>query len=155
MTRNSRHHGETAHNEVYSTRDVDCVITTGELEAHDACEKVGSYRLSGRRASILCLKATCGPEFPELMMHPGTSSGSYLHSLIDALTLTSKDELELSVRTVRSSDYEEYTMKKRESGEVVFRGAKCYGFRNLQNIVRKVGRGGRCAGWNRGGWKNG
>jgi hypothetical protein len=81
-----------------------------------------------------------GFEFPELMSHTGTSSGSYLHSLLDMLTLTSPDVLDLSVRTVRSSDYEEYTLQKRDSGEVVFKGAKCYGFRNLQNVVRKVGR---------------
>jgi len=127
------------HNEIYSTRDVDCVITTGELElmmrekgwdlsasAHDefnsSPQDVGSFA------------------FPQLITHPGTSSGSYLHSLIDMLKLTSPDPLELSVRSVRSSDYEEYTLTKRVTGEVVFKGAKCYGFRNLQNVVRKVGR---------------
>jgi len=28
----------------------------------------------------------------------------------------------------------------KETGKVVFKGAKCYGFRNLQNIVRRVGK---------------
>lgn len=125
------------YNEIYSTRDVDCVITTGELEL--------MMREKGWDLSIPVVDEAIDPPnagsvVPELMTHPGTSSGSYLHSLIDMLTYSSKDELELSSRTIRSSDYEEYTLKKKESGEVVFRGAKCYGFRNLQNVVRKVGR---------------
>lgn len=129
------------HNEIYSTRDVDCVITTGELEL---MMREKGWDLSVPVADEIdpssSPNAAAGPEFPELMSHPGTSSGSYLQSLIDIISSSSEDELELSVRTVRSSDYEEYTLKKRESGDVVFRGAKCYGFRNLQNVVRKVGR---------------
>ena len=40
----------------------------------------------------------------------------------------------------RSADYKEYTLTDKETGKVVFKGAKCYGFRNLQNIVRRVGK---------------
>lgn len=125
------------HNEMYSTRDVDCVITTGELEL---MMREKGWDLSTQVPGELELQPQQKVEFPELMNHPGTSSGSYLQSLIDVLMLTSEDELELSMKTVRTSDYEEYTLKKRDSGETVFKGAKCYGFRNLQNVVRKVGR---------------
>jgi len=40
-------------------------------------------------------------------------------------------------------DYEEFVLRRDGSdpeGDVVFKGARCYGFRNLQNVVRKVGR---------------
>ncbi|KAI0344850.1 iron hydrogenase [Trametopsis cervina] len=133
------------YNDVYSTRDVDCVITTGELElmmreknwdmsipvdGEDVAEPVS-------RAHSL---ADDSIGLPELINHPGTSSGSYLHTLIRALVDEHPHALDLAVRNIRSSDYEEYTLTDRSSGEVVFRGAKCYGFRNLQNLVRKVGR---------------
>lgn len=77
---------------------------------------------------------------PELVSHPGTSSGSYLQTLLTSITENSHLPLELDVRSMRTSDYEEYTLKERDTGNIVFRGAKCYGFRNLQNLVRKVGR---------------
>jgi iron only hydrogenase large subunit-like protein len=127
------------HNEIYSTRDVDCVITTGELELMMR-EKGWDLSVPVQDELEPLPRGAAGFEFPELMSHPGTSSGSYLHSLIDMHTITPPDILDLFVRTVRSSDYEEYTLKNRESGEIVFKGAKCYGFRNLQNVVRKVGR---------------
>lgn len=139
-------------------------------------------------------------DLPELINHPGSSSGSYLHSLISMLTImssssptiprsstsptpsfpfhssssprahshapdsaqnefkcqdqhhhnhqdskpsaptTAESNLELTTRTIRSADYEEYILTDRNTGQIIFRGAKCNGFRNLQNVVRKVGR---------------
>ncbi|KAF8973265.1 iron hydrogenase [Flammula alnicola] len=86
------------YDEVYATRDVDCVITTGELEL---MMRDKGWDLGSQTQQI---------QLPELIQHSGTSSGSY--------TLT----------------------EDKEGGRVVFKGAKCYGFRNLQNIVRKVGK---------------
>ncbi|KAH7888586.1 iron hydrogenase [Phlebopus sp. FC_14] len=125
------------YNELYSTRDVDCVITTGELEL--LMREKGwdlSVPVDGEGTSLAFEES----DFPMLLSHPGTSSGSYLHSLISAVTRASSEPLDLSVKTVRTSDYEEYTLRKPSTGEVVFKGAKCYGFRNLQNVVRKVGK---------------
>lgn len=188
------------YNEAYSTRDVDCVITTGELElmmrekgwdlsipvdgenlftsvpstqpfqpipsSHTNHTNLGNHAIHTNRTASTALTAQSSnaynspddprsPQnsvseecnlnldpstaFPELITHPGTSSGSYLHSLI-VLLMGASDDLELNVRTIRTADYEEYTLTNRLTGEVVFRGAKCYGFRNLQNVVRKVGR---------------
>jgi iron only hydrogenase large subunit-like protein len=129
------------YNDVYSTRDVDCVITTGELElmmreknwnlsAPVGCEDLMPPITNHERADL-----------PQLVSHAGTSSGSYLHSLIFGVIEASPEPLDLVVRTVRTIDYQEYLLCKRGTEEVVFKGAKCYGFRNLQNVVRKVGRG--------------
>lgn len=178
------------YNEAYATRDVDCVITTGELDLlmrekgwdlsipvageddhdtssrsqHQNAEKdedlVATGIETGKHADVssgpsehtnskaeaqqTSSSSTADltvPPIPELITHPGTSSGSYLHSLISLLSSTSPHPLDLTVRSVRASaDYEEYTLTEQGSGKVVFRGAKCYGFRNLQNVVRKVGR---------------
>lgn len=42
----------------------------------------------------------------------------------------------LDFRTIRNSDFQEVTLQV--EGEVVLKFALCYGFRNLQNIVRKI-----------------
>ncbi|KAJ6593916.1 iron hydrogenase [Mycena capillaripes] len=135
------------YNSVYSTRDVDCVITTGELElilkekGWDLSSPVEGevdelplpdWSMKPRTISTLAL--------PELITHHGTSSGSYLHSIISHVTATSPAPLVLSVKAMRNSDYEEYVLRRESDQVEVFKGAKCYGFRNLQNVVRKVGR---------------
>ena len=132
-------------NDVYSTRDVDCVITTGELElmmrekGWDISTPVEGEELD-RVPAENHDHHDDKVDLPELIDHPGTSSGSYLHTLITAIRHDSSEELELTVRAVRAPDYEEYILTEKATGSVVFRGAKCYGFRNLQNLVRKVGR---------------
>lgn len=152
------------YSEAYATRDVDCVITTGELQLlmqekgwdlsvpvpdenvpqrHDVGAALGpEAAVEDRRPASGRGTGAADLAFPELLIHPGTSSGSYLHSVISNLIATAADSgaLELATKTVRTADYEEYTLTDRVTGEVVFRGAKCYGFRNLQNVVRKVGR---------------
>jgi len=80
-----------------------------------------------------------GMGLPELVPHSGTSSGSYLHSIMHHLQTESDVPLIYSVKTIRNTDYEEHTLIDR-AGKIVFKGAKCYGFRNLQNVVRKVGK---------------
>ncbi|KAG5342995.1 hypothetical protein C0989_005946 [Termitomyces sp. Mn162] len=155
------------YNDMYSTRDVDCVITTGELErlmkenswditqpvpgeldndlpttSFGAFDPFYNAPYSANHASMVDIPAI---HFPELLTHPGSSSGSYLHAIIAHLQATSDVPLTLNVEAVRGTDYEEYILTK-NTGEpgngkvVVFKGAKCYGFRNLQNVVRRVGR---------------
>ncbi|KAG6844564.1 hypothetical protein H0H87_005906 [Tephrocybe sp. NHM501043] len=154
------------YNDIYATRDVDCVITTGELEFlmkekswditqpvlgeldedHSASFDGGTTQLSTNPSQrSQSWSATPPIQFPELLTHPGTSSGSYLHAIITHIQTTSDAPLTLHLQTVRGADYEEYSLLKKadEPGKediVVFKGAKCYGFRNLQNVVRRVGR---------------
>ena len=144
------------YNDVFSTRDVDCVITTGELEL---LMKEKSWDVSVPVVNELVPTPPRTPPsdesgtglntaLPQLISHPGTSSGSYLHTIMEAVRAKHRLEapqrdspdLELSVKALRSADYEEYTLTDRETGRAVFKGAKCYGFRNLQNIVRRVGK---------------
>lgn len=148
--------------EIFQARDVDCVVTTGELElmmkefGWDL--GTGSLLPSATATSIppipvnkhISPKNLPNLDIPELITHPGTSSGSYLHAIIHHLISTSPVPLTLGVKAIRSAaDYEEYALHESSPpdsadpntvGKIVFKGAKCYGFRNLQNIVRKVGR---------------
>ena len=146
------------YNEMYATRDVDCVITTGELELLMKEKKWDiTLPVPGELndeddfdGSLSSLHNGSSDPFepspihlPELLTHPGTSSGSYLHFIVTHLQETSPVPLTLRVHHVRGTDYEEFVLSKMgEDGEeaVVFKGAKCYGFRNLQNVVRRVGR---------------
>ncbi|KAK0212670.1 iron hydrogenase [Desarmillaria ectypa] len=137
------------YNEVYSTRDVDCVITTGELEL--MMREKGWDLSKSVPGELDTPPVFLAPDpnnvsedtLPELINHPGSSSGSYLQAIISHVAKTSKTPLVLSVRQMRNSDYEEYVLRTEAvdgDGKVVFKGAKCYGFRNLQNVVRKVGK---------------
>ncbi|KAM6502276.1 Iron hydrogenase [Amanita muscaria] len=123
-------------NEEYATRDVDCVITTGELDL--------MMRDKGWDLSVPVIGESDDEEddvFPTLLQHPGSSSGSYLQAIVNHVVKTWPVPLEASVKIVRNADFEEYTLQERDEGKIVFKGAKCYGFRNLQNVVRKVGKG--------------
>lgn len=134
------------YDDVHATRDVDCVITTGELErmmrerGWDISRPVSAVPNGAKYEQMSDEPETeAEPEVPSLLSHPGTSSGSYLHSLLASYT-AADPSLQLTSRTVRSADYEEYTLTDAATGRAVFRGARCYGFRNLQNLVRRVGR---------------
>jgi hypothetical protein len=123
---------------MYETRDVDCVLTTGELDlllrerGFDPFASVPGEDDDSEAAQGI---------FPELLQHPGTSSGSYLHVLLDYLAAEHPSPTSLITRPIRGSeDHVEYLLVDTASGEIIFKGAKCYGFRNLQNLVRKVGK---------------
>jgi Iron only hydrogenase large subunit, C-terminal domain len=133
------------YNEIYSTRDVDCVITTGELDlmmkekGFDIAQPIPGELLETSTSSatqsesgVICL--------PDLIQHPGSSSGSYLQAIIEHVKESSAVPLAFASKQMRNADYEEVTLTDETTGRVVFKGAKCYGFRNLQNVVRKVGR---------------
>lgn len=143
------------YDELLGTKDVDCVITTGELdrlmleEGFDITQQIdGEGAAKAQQASQL---------LPSLLHEnsPGSSSGGYLFSLMHEvwrehlsthpeLTKGSSVQPCVDFKIIRTSDYTEYTLRAPSSGStrgsILFRGAHCYGFRNLQNLVRKVQR---------------
>ena len=168
-------------------RDVDCVLTTGEVQrmlddkgldlAVLALSSPSSFSTSTPSINAVGIPNvsngaeqidTTGEEearfFPSLLSVPGTSSGGYLHNTIQAvLEGLSVDELyetKLVEKKMRSEDYIEFTLvastpapssssvvldgemeiERVQEKRTLLRAAKCYGFRNLQNVVRKIGR---------------
>ena len=128
---------------MYSTRDVDCVLTTGELDlllsdlgfdptiSHPTDDSPPPSDISSRFTS----------PWPELLNHTGSSSGSYLGQLLHTLSLDHPNPTRIISREIRgSTDNVEYFLEDVTTGQILFKGAKCYGFRNLQNLVRKVGK---------------
>ncbi|KAE8270582.1 hypothetical protein A4X09_0g1752 [Tilletia walkeri] len=175
--------------DVTGTRDVDCVLTTGELDllmqeqnfditaplatepsSVDAIPFEGSLRIpdalptppgskeaseNGETGSSENTSSSLSHRipkpatpFPNLITHSGSSSGSYLFHLMQAVwqewlaSHPSATAPSVEMKIVRSSDFTEYVLRASPSdsqpGEILFKGAQCYGFRNLQNLVRKV-----------------
>lgn len=117
-------------------KEVDCVLTTGEL--HDLL-------LASHFDPYAPVPDEAAPSaWPQLLQEPGSSSGGYLFAVLHCVWAEwvaahpgATPALEL--RVIRSVDYTDYVLRA-PSGETLFRGAQCYGFRNLQNLVRKVQR---------------
>ncbi|CAO1618402.1 unnamed protein product [Parajaminaea phylloscopi] len=156
------------YDEILATRDVDCVITTGELDRlmleegfditqpvpteHDCrplpVAEAASRRVVAESSQLSKQGANSTQPLPSFVNHVGSSSGSYLFSLIRASwdehlqsmpTLPEQQDPKLDVRIIRTADFTEYVLRA-PGGEILFKGAQCYGFRNLQNLVRKVQR---------------
>lgn len=145
-----------AENEV---RDVDCVLTTHELHM---------IMMHYNTSLVNVAEGSLDTPFPQLLSHPGSGSGSYLHAVmrhviteryqslsgIEAPDLSAVaagqvgqiGDSPLTVKTHRNSDFTEYTVIDTTSSKTLLRFATCYGFRNLQNLVRKVKKGGAGSG---------
>lgn len=145
--------------DITQSRDVDLVITTGELDDLMQAEnfnlaspiQIVHNDVSMTTPPDSLQEALHYPGIPSLLQQPGSSSGSYLFDLIRRVWADSVEEAQvshsatqiprLSVKMIRSADYTEYVLYAQdESGKILFKGAQCYGFRNLQNLVRKVQR---------------
>ncbi|BGP26944.1 Cytosolic Fe-S cluster assembly factor nar1 [Rhodotorula toruloides] len=161
--------------ESVSVRDVDLVLTTGEV-ARMISDKGLSLRVLAATGEASDFDGRTEEQFfpfSQLLNPPrGTSSGSYVHAALSSLlsppstsnsptissspTISRSDWpfLRLESKLVRNDDYVEYTLRRvstpyasssssdttTEPGEVLVKAAKCYGFRNLQNVVRKLSR---------------
>jgi iron only hydrogenase large subunit-like protein len=131
------------YNSVHQTRDTDCVLTTGELDL--LLRDLGFDPLlptpleSGNPPTDL--ENPISAPWPELLNHAGSSSGSYLSTIITHMSSTHPNPTRVITREIRgSTDNVEYLLEDTVTGQVIFKGSKCYGFRNLQNLVRKVGK---------------
>lgn len=161
------------HTTVPTIRDVDCVLTTGEVQKMLDDKGVSlpflalqpfAHDSNGNGNGTTPLVVEEDRFFPSLLTAPGSSSGGYLHNSIQAILegLPTEDlyRTRLEEKKMRSEDYIEYTLVRSSSPvastsasfdlttplttppprDILLRAAKCYGFRNLQNIVRKIGR---------------
>ncbi|XDV13666.1 hypothetical protein PO909_002033 [Leuciscus waleckii] len=121
----------------FETREVDCVITSGEV-----LKMLEEENVSLRDVELAPLDTmfsnVCGEE---LLRHAGSGSGGYLHHIYKhaAKQLFGVEVDELTYKTVKNKDFQEVTLEK--DGQVLLRFAAAYGFRNIQNLVQKLKRG--------------
>ncbi|KAF9914763.1 hypothetical protein BX616_007611 [Lobosporangium transversale] len=140
------------YSDLYKTRDVDCVITSTEVEkmfseqGQPDMNTFGEINLDPGYSSVI--KDPTGTD-QVLVGASGNASGGFLEYVMQyaARELFGIGEgidvdkgLGVEVKTVRNADFREVTLEAPGStnGEVLLRFAAAYGFRNIQNLVRKV-----------------
>ncbi|KAK3905801.1 iron hydrogenase [Staphylotrichum tortipilum] len=123
-------------------RDVDCVITSKEILMLCASRGIDFFSLAKAAPPQQ-------PAFPDPVIHrflfppqprrqprdAGTSGGN-LHFILHDVQLRHPGSQIQMVRG-RNADVVDYSVVN-PSGEVVFKAARYYGFRNIQNLVRKL-----------------
>ncbi|XP_054776675.1 protein NAR1 [Prosopis cineraria] len=133
-------HGKGDWSEFNRIPEVDSVLTTGEVLELIQLKEVDFRSLEESSLDRLLtninddgyLYGVCG------------SSGGYAENIFRyaAKTLFGRQiDGPLNFKNIRNSDFQEVTLEV--EGRTVLKFALCYGFRNLQNIVRKV-KSGKC-----------
>ncbi|KAK0660488.1 iron hydrogenase [Cercophora samala] len=132
-------------------RDVDCVITTKEILMLAESRNINFFSLpttpyTSTTTTPFPHKAIGDFLFPcSSSPHPGKNqqqtslagtSGGNLHYILHTL-LSQHRGSTLTTTRGRNADVVEYSVLS-PSGEQIFRAARYYGFRNIQNLVRKL-----------------
>ncbi|CAG8750029.1 11776_t:CDS:2, partial [Acaulospora morrowiae] len=129
--------------EKYQTRDVDCVITT--VEVIDMFEEQ-NYNIKESPESYLH-SLTKTTQDGQLLRSSGSASGGFLEFILEysARELFGITEIDVErakgvmVKTGRNKDFKEVILEV--EGEPLLKFASAYGFRNIQNLVRKIKNG--------------
>jgi len=122
-------------------RDVDCVITTKEILMLAASRGIDFFNLPSSLVSQ--------PRFPDSEMHDflfppqkssqlraAGSSGGNLHFILRSVQSRHPGS-QIKTTQGRNADVVEHIVIA-ASGEIVFKSVRYYGFRNIQNLVRKL-----------------
>ncbi|KAF9580380.1 hypothetical protein BGW38_002994 [Lunasporangiospora selenospora] len=138
------------YSDLYSTRDVDCVITSTEVEkmfteqGQTDMNVFGEMSLDNGYNSVV--KDPVTGQDQALVGSSGNASGGFLEYIMryaarELFGIAGVDvsrSLGVEVKTVRNSDFREVTLEVPGSDQPLLRFAAAYGFRNIQNLVRKV-----------------
>ncbi|XP_029953619.1 nuclear prelamin A recognition factor isoform X2 [Salarias fasciatus] len=128
---------EEFYNSLLETRDVDCVLTSGEIY----------YLMEQRKVSVeeldsVPLDQVLGEAGDEaLVRHDGRGSEGFLEHIFKhaAKELFGLDIHEITYRTLRNRDFQEVTLER--DGETLLQFAAVYGFRNIQTLVHRMRKG--------------
>ncbi|KAK4673126.1 Cytosolic Fe-S cluster assembly factor nar1 [Podospora pseudopauciseta] len=128
-------------------RDVDCVITTKEILMLAESRNINFFSLPTTplpqttpfphkaMGDFLLPFSAPGKKNEQQSLSAGTSGGN-LHYILHAL-LSQNPGSTLTTTRGRNADVIEYSILS-SSGEQIFKAARYYGFRNIQNLVRKL-----------------
>lgn len=129
----------------HAVRDVDCVITSRELLMLASSRQIPLSSLP-----LAPLNSDYAPRFPDkaldlFLFSRGLSnrqpsaagtSGGYLYHVL--MTFQSRHpNSQIVTQRGRNSDVVEYSLIS-ETGQAILRASRYYGFRNIQNLVRKL-----------------
>jgi len=147
---------EDFYNDLYSTRDVDLVLTSGEILTmlKELNKSLKDFMNTDETVKTLFKKKSNGSENgknllqtsmlinKEKYFHQGGGSGGYLEYIFKsaAKELFNIDVNEIEYKTVRNNkDFQEVKLKN-ECGDVLLSMAVANGFRSIQNLVQKLKR---------------
>ncbi|KAL4920206.1 iron hydrogenase [Aspergillus aurantiobrunneus] len=134
-----------SHNSKTPVRDVDCVITSRELLSLASSRGISLHSLPMESLTNSFLPSFPDPTLNAFLfsknsptrqtMAAGTSGG-YLHSVLLAFQARNPGS-EIITQRGRNADVVEYNLVS-PGGEQILKAARYYGFRNIQNLVRKL-----------------
>ncbi|XP_070167232.1 probable cytosolic Fe-S cluster assembly factor AGAP009023 [Polyergus mexicanus] len=131
---------EDFYNQQKNTRDVDCVITSIELE--QMLSEDGLVLNEIHEGEIKQPFGSYNKEIEnKLWGHSGSGSGGYADFIFRyaAKNLFDKEDVVVDFKNLRNPDYQEAELKRND--QVLLKFAIINGFRNIQNIVQKMKRG--------------
>ncbi|KAI8983512.1 iron hydrogenase [Pilobolus umbonatus] len=142
--------------EEYNTREVDCVLTTTEIDKMLIEQQVHFTHLSEAPIDDMFNKFGMDPTSQVETAYgvPGSSSGGAMEYIFAQATrdlfgihdipddITGQSSPYVVIKTGKNADVKEYSLKAPD-GRLLLRFATAYGFRNIQNIVRKI-KSGKC-----------
>ena len=127
---------EDFYDDMFHTRDVDCVITSLEVEQMFEEKCIEFSTLEPHQLDLFFNVGGDG----EILNHSGGGSGGYLEHVFHyaARELFSEKVEKLTYKTLRNKDFQEVILE--HEGKTVLKFAIAYGFRNIQNLVQKLKR---------------
>ncbi|XP_028410171.1 cytosolic iron-sulfur assembly component 3-like [Dendronephthya gigantea] len=127
---------EDFYNDIYHTRDVDCVITSLEVEQMFEEKAIDFPSLAPLQLDEMIETGNDS----EMTNHRGGGSGGYLEHVFcyAAQALFGKKVEDLTYKTMRNKDFQEVVLEHEDKPVLKF--ALAYGFRNIQNLVQKLKR---------------
>lgn len=127
---------EDFYDDLYRTRDVDCVITSLEVEQMFEEKAVDFPSLAPHKLDNLFGMGNDD----EILNHGGSGSGGYLEHVFHyaAQEIFGMKVENLTYKTLRNKDFQEVVLE--HEGKTVLKFALAYGFRNIQNLVQKLKR---------------
>ncbi|CAO3608656.1 unnamed protein product [Cunninghamella echinulata] len=143
--------------ETYDTREVDCVLTTGEVDKMFMEQNIDFLQLGESPIDDIFNKVDIDPATQKEIGYgaAGSSSGGALEYILasaakelfqlhdvpsDPLLAQQGQEQQhgrVIIKMGKNADVKEYFLQD-DQGRILLRFASAYGFRNIQNIVRKV-----------------
>ncbi len=121
------------------SKDVDCVLTTGELHSLICEQNVNVRDLTSTPFD----KPLSGSGADDVYVHGGGGSGGYLEAVLKyaANKLFGHTIKDISYKELRNKDMREVVLNIDGRKQLIF--AAAYGFRNIQNLMQKLKQG-RC-----------
>jgi iron only hydrogenase large subunit-like protein len=128
------------YNDIYSTKDVDCVITTGELKEWLSEKSIILSSLNESSLDVLWDFNNKPTENHITYRLEDNGAGGYMEYIFkytaEHLFHTSIDHLEYKINSKNNLDIKELELEV--NNQIVLRFATAYGFRNISNLMRKI-----------------